>query len=128
MSKQRPFEKGDLVFSKKYGAGIVVSIKDNTGGIDFQSGEKKMIYSLESGVLAFSNFDVIKAIRQPRKGNAESRAIVAMLAREKRITLIDMSRHYTEEGREGAYWEKRKSDNNRWDCGRHYQKAKSMLK
>jgi len=89
MSK-RLFEKGDLVVSKTYGVGVVHGsntareIKNPT--IDFD-GQYVTFYG--DGRLCKSDEkpDIV-CIRKPRKGSAEARDIVAMLAREYRKVFI----------------------------------------
>ena len=126
----RPFEVGDLVMST-IGIGVVVSFYKNKKVVEVEINENTYYFSIATGKECnFSSaveFDdgEIKTIRHPRKGNAESRAIVAMLARRYKNAVI-------------KNWKKVKSKKDTslhiiyksWDVsGRDsYKKAKSMLK
>jgi len=84
MSNQRPFAVGDLAVSKTYGVGIVhggvkTAWKIKNPTIDF-GGQYVTFYGDGRLCMSDEKPDIV-CIRKPCKGNAESRAIVAMLLR-----------------------------------------------
>ena len=110
----RPFEKNDLVVSESHGSGEVTYIDSDC--------VRFLFLSCVSCVTYHNNYDDIKTIRKPRKGNAESRAIVAMLAIECRKALSVKKQDYESEFKRGARCKDKTSKL------RLYEKAKSMLK
>ena len=73
----RQFEKNDFVIHNNGSKGVVNEVRNTSVLIlCFATNEENFILK-----------DNIKTIRKPRKGNAESRAIVAMLARESRCKI-----------------------------------------
>ena len=123
----RPFEVGDLIISKRYGNGfgVVVSISDSekSGKAVFDGTDYEKVFLTETGIFKYFDLEKIKTIRRPRKGNAESRAIVAMLARnvhKKALQLHSYTKHEVQ-------FKKIYNVLRECDSGL-YVKAKSMLK
>jgi hypothetical protein len=125
----RPFEVGDMVILVNNEVGIISSLA-----------MKQMPFvEFENGDYFHFHENNIKTIRTPRQGSTESRAIVAMLAREYKKSLAEILKTWinlyetnfdNEEDAKKDYWKKRKSliftlHNYTYKC---YIKAKSMLK
>jgi len=135
MSKQRPFEKGDLAISKTHGIGVTQYIDENCPTILFKN---KMVAFWERGFLSIDDEkpDIV-CIRKPRKGNTESRAIVAMSGRLYHKSLLSFLKAWIyfcgEKDRDLAiknYWETRKKGgfNEQNANYLHFVKAKAMLR
>ena len=145
MSNQRPFEIGDMLIietpsmiidnpppPEKYTAECSKVFSDGMIRVRYNSyinnHDCTVIFDRDGN--AIDGHDRIVVIRKPRKGNAESRAIVAMLAREYHNYLL-----YTLEIWRGLtaqdigakqYWVQRKKGAFNIK-GRTFEKAKSML-
>jgi len=89
----RPFKVGDMVVSNSSDIGVIKLIKLEWAK---QSGwrvfEKPLIVGFNAGTRHYSE-DEIKTIRNPRKGSADARAIVAISASYYRAKLNKRFRH-----------------------------------
>ena len=90
MRNKRPFEVGDLVVVNNRGRhknGNIIRIDKHRMLVVFRNNPVGVYYilnTLRCSENKNSNCHKITCVRKPKKGNAESRAIVAMLARRYR--------------------------------------------
>ena len=90
MSNKKQFEVGDLVIVNNRGihkSGNIIRINEYRMVVVFRNNPVGVCYilnTLRCSAAKNSNCHKITCVRKPRKGNAESRAIVAMLARRYR--------------------------------------------
>ena len=124
----RPLEVGDMVVIRNRGKiseGLIAGVYKHRIAVRFNNKagcQEYVISTMRNSANKDSDCNKVICIRKPRKGNAESRAIVAMLAIECRKALSVKKQDYESEFKRGARCKDKTSKL------RLYEKAKSMLK